>query len=159
MSTTAPATTVSQVPNVASARPDAPVASRYELVPLQAATTPSPSNGAVRATPRVPARAHRRRRSKSIVPSLERAERRRVGVVTKVALTAFVGEPGRVGAALRLDVGGDLPDERRRQRPTPRRHALRPALEDRLVDVRRRAAVAPVAVRQVRAHAALQVVA
>src|SRR5690349_22832074 len=138
MTTTALATAVSHAPSVPSARPAAPVASRYDVVPLQAP----------RASPHATAAAARRARRVSsvhIVAPLERAARRRV-LVAEVALPAAVGEARGVRAALRLDVGDHLPDHRRRDRAAPRRHPLRASLEDRLVDVRGRTAVAPVRV-------------
>src|SRR6476620_352382 len=144
--TTAHAVAVSHMPNVPSLRPAVPVASRYDVVPLQAASSSSPPGSAT--TRRTPL-------SMDIVPSLECAPRCRI-LVAEVALPAAIGERGGEGAALRLYVGDDLPDVRCGQGASPCRHPLRASLEDRLVDVGRRSTVAPVAVGEVGAHPALE---
>src|SRR5690349_7169852 len=98
--TTTHAVPVSHAPSVASARPLRPPASRYDVVPLQAASRPNVVRHHGRGA---------RRGSVLIVPPLQRRERRRV-VVAQVALPPAVGETARVAAALRLDVRHDLPD-------------------------------------------------
>src|SRR6185437_3920307 len=73
-------------------------------------------------------------------------------LVAKVALHRSLIVFCRKGAAKRLQVGGQLPDAARGQFLSPCRHALGTAGRNRLVDLGRRAAVAPVGVREVGAH-------